>query len=99
MGHGAIIRFGVDLQYMKSNFYRSSNSVLHRVGRFHNETVIIHLVTLPLSAVLLITLWSIKNETLMFSITLANIDGFSYFHYYIQQGIAEYELVKIFASP
>ena len=31
-----------------------------------------------------------KRDTFIFSITLANIDGFSYFfHYYIQQRIAE----------
>jgi len=47
------------------------------------------------------TLWSIKKQdTFIFSITLANIDGFSwFFHYYIQEGTAEKELVKIFASP
>jgi len=36
--------FGVDLQYMKSNFYRSFNSVFHPVGRFHNDIMILHLV-------------------------------------------------------
>ena len=32
--------FGVDVQYMKSNFYYSFNSVFHRVARFHNELVV-----------------------------------------------------------
>ena len=38
-------KFGVDLQYMKSNFYRSFNSVFHRVARFRSEIVILQLVT------------------------------------------------------
>jgi len=35
--------FGVDMQYMKSNFYCSFNSVFHRVARFHNELVVLGL--------------------------------------------------------
>ena len=35
--------FGVDLQYMKSNFYCSFNSVFHRVARFQNELVVLRL--------------------------------------------------------
>ena len=38
-------KFGVDLQYMKSNFYRTFNCVFHRVAIFHNEIVIMQLVT------------------------------------------------------
>jgi len=38
-------KFGVDLQYMKSNFYGSFNCVFHRVARFHSEIVILQLVT------------------------------------------------------
>ena len=34
---------GVDLQYMKSNFYCSFNSVFHRVARFQNELVVLRL--------------------------------------------------------
>jgi len=37
--------FGVDIQYMKSNFYRSFNSVFHRVARCQNELVVLQLVT------------------------------------------------------
>jgi len=39
----------------------------------------------------LYTPWSIKKRaTFIFSITLANIDGFSqFFHYYIQEGTVE----------
>jgi len=32
--------FGVDIQYMKSNFYRSFNSVFYRVARCHNKLVV-----------------------------------------------------------
>ena len=35
--------FGVDIQYMKSNFYRSFNSVFHRVARCQNELVVLQL--------------------------------------------------------
>jgi len=38
-------KFGVDLQYMKSNFYRSFDYVFHHVARLHNEIVILQLVT------------------------------------------------------
>ena len=37
--------FGVDVQYMKSNFYSSFNSVFHRVAKFQNELVVLQLVT------------------------------------------------------
>ena len=37
--------FGVDVQYMKCNFYCSFNGVFHRVARFHNELVVLQLVT------------------------------------------------------
>jgi len=37
--------FGVDVLYMKSNFYCSFNSMLHRVARFQNELVVLQLVT------------------------------------------------------
>jgi len=40
-----------------------------------------------------VTLYTVvhkKRDTFIFSITLANTDGFSqFFHYYIQQGIVE----------
>jgi len=37
--------FGVDMQHMKCNFYCSFNSVFHRVAGFHNELVVLQLVT------------------------------------------------------
>ena len=37
--------FGVDMQYIKSNFYRSFNDVFHRVARCQNELVVLQLVT------------------------------------------------------
>jgi len=37
--------FGVDIQYMKSNFYCSFNIVFHRVARCQNELVVLQLVT------------------------------------------------------
>ena len=37
--------FGVDIQYMKSNFYCSFNSVFHRVARCQNKLVVLQLVT------------------------------------------------------
>jgi len=37
--------FGVDVQYMKSNFYHSFNSVFHRVAWCQNELVVLQLVT------------------------------------------------------
>ena len=38
-------KFGVDVQYMKSNFYYSFNSVFHCVAKFQNELVVLQLVT------------------------------------------------------
>ena len=37
--------FDVDIQYMKSNFYRSFNGVFHCVARCQNELVALQLVT------------------------------------------------------
>jgi len=37
--------FGVDIQYMKSNFYCSFNSVFHRVARCQNELVVLQLTS------------------------------------------------------
>ena len=37
--------FGVDLHFMKSPFYSSFNSIFHRSKKFHDELVIMHLVS------------------------------------------------------
>ena len=37
--------FGVDLHYMQSHFYISFNSIFHRSKKFHDELVILHLVS------------------------------------------------------
>lgn len=37
--------FGVHLHYMKSNFYSSFNSIFHRVAKFQNELIVLHLVS------------------------------------------------------
>jgi len=34
------MNFGVNVDYVKSNFYCSFNIVFHRVARFHNELVV-----------------------------------------------------------
>lgn len=38
-------RFDVDLHYMKTRFYKSFNSIFHRVGKVKNELVTQHLVS------------------------------------------------------
>jgi len=37
--------FGMDLHYMKSHFYSSFNSIVHRSKNSHDELVILHLVS------------------------------------------------------
>jgi len=45
---GVLVRagrsFGVDLHYMKSHFYSSLNSIVHRSKNSHDELLVLHLV-------------------------------------------------------